>query len=103
MVKFYNPELEYVLRSTHYVLLVVMRPVDMAHELGASLGIGAEHAAHGRGDHFGVGLLHTAHYRAEMHALSHYRHPKRIEGLVDEIGDLDGQALLNLQPPREHL
>ena len=77
-------------------LLVVVRPIDMAHELGARARVAAERAAHGRGDHLGVGLLDAAHHRAHVYALGHHRYAARLERRVDEIGDLHRQALLHL-------
>src|SRR5262245_26670972 len=95
----------YSVRSNNRVpaLLMVVTAIDVAHELGAGLGVGAEHTMHGRGDHPCVGLLDAAHHRAQVDALGYYRHANRFKGLVDKVGDLDGHAFLDLQPPREHL
>src|SRR5262245_39128082 len=95
-----------ILSSCHLVTLsslVPACPVDMAHELGAGLWVGAEYAAHRRGDHRGVGLLDPTHHRAEMHTLGHDGDTQRLQRRVDEIGDLDGHALLDLEAAGEHL
>src|SRR6266576_1579781 len=48
-------------------------------------------------------LLDAAHHHAEMPRLDHHANSLRFDRLLDRLGNLSGQPLLNLEPPRENL
>src|SRR5208282_6795682 len=42
-------------------------------------------------------LLYSAHHHAEVASLDHYTDTLRLDRVLNSLGDLRGQALLNLQ------
>src|SRR5215211_9222791 len=75
---------------------------DQAHCLGASSSV-TQLPAYGTGDRLGAGLANAAHRHAEVLAFDHHDHSARLQKAVDGIGDLGGQAFLNLRPFRVHI
>src|SRR5690606_18791536 len=71
---------------------------DEAHGLLAGGHVGAEQAPHGRGDRRGAGLADPAHGHAQVLGLDHHHDAPGVQGAVDLVGHLDGQALLHLGP-----
>lgn len=57
-----------------------------------------ENAREGRCSGDGVGFLHTAHGHAGVHGFDDHGDTQRVQGLLDAITDLLGEAFLYLQP-----
>lgn len=76
---------------------------DEAEELVSSLGLALEAAEDARSDCGGRGLLDAAHGHAEMRGFHDDGDALGLEDLHDGVGDLLGEALLNLKAAREHL
>src|SRR3954470_3001564 len=75
-------------------------PANQCQELLARRQMIAEHAEH-RGRHHGrVLLLHPAHHHAEVARLDHDRDALRVDRLHDDLRDLLGEPLLELQAAR---
>ena len=66
-------------------------------------GLVAEHAEHAARDEVGAALVDAAADHAMVGRLDHHRHALGIQHLLDRVGDLRGQALLDLQPLGEDL
>ena len=71
-------------------------------ELGAGLLLALEAAENTAGDGGGGGLLDAAHDHAQVARLHDDGDALGLEHLHNGIGNLAGQPLLYLQPPREH-
>ena len=78
-------------------------PLQEVEELHPRAGVVVEHAQHGAGHRRRRLLLHAAHRHAQVGALADDGHAERGHRVVDGLGDLAGHALLQLQPPREHV
>jgi hypothetical protein len=76
---------------------------DQVHELLASLLVIPEHPVHGAGDDVGVLLLDAAHPHAEMLGLDHHPDALGLELLHEDIRELRGHPLLDLEAAREHV
>src|SRR5689334_12300026 len=74
-------------------------PVDEGHRLGAG-GLAEHLAADGGGDGAGPGLLHPAHGHAQVLGLDHDDDAAGLEDGDHRVGDLTGEALLDLGPLR---
>ena len=57
----------------------------------------AEAAQHGGSHGGGVLLFDAAHHHAKMARLNDHAHTLRLDRLLNGLGNLRGQALLNLQ------
>src|SRR5262249_10054568 len=75
--------------------------LDQREELGPCPWIRLERAEHCARDRNGILLLHAAHGHAQMRALHHHADAERIDLLVDDLRDLIGEALLDLQAATE--
>src|SRR5512142_3277103 len=73
--------------------------LHQAHELVTGALLAAEDPAQRRSDGLRVLLLHAPHHHAEVERLDHHPHAVRLEGLLERVGDLVGEALLHLQAP----
>src|SRR5207344_1820300 len=60
----------------------------------------AEHAEHRRSEHGGVLLLNAAHHHAQVARLDHHAHALGVDRLHDDLRDLVGETLLELEAPR---
>lgn len=67
------------------------------------LGIVLEAAKGAAGDRGGTRLFDTTHHHAQVARLHDNNDALRIEDFHDSVGDLRGEALLDLQPPGEDL
>ncbi len=72
-------------------------------KLHPRFGIGAHTAQHGAGRHAGPLFFHAAHHHAQVLGLDHNADAFRTDFFVQHLGDLLGQALLNLQAAGKHL
>src|SRR3990172_133370 len=75
-------------------------------EVGEELGAGAVtglHQAVQRGGRDQRLLAHAAHDHAQVRRLDDHPPALGVEPIFDEVGDLLGHALLDLEPPCEHL
>src|SRR5947209_4406367 len=86
-----------------YGLRISLLLPNQGHRLGARARVFAEAAAYGRGDGDRAGLLHAANGHAGVLGLHDDHHADRLESVEERVGNLGGQALLNLQAPRESL
>jgi len=77
--------------------------LDQLEEFHAGACVGTEGSQHRTGDRERVLLLHAAHRHAEMRGLDDHRHAKRGDLLLDRLGDLARQTLLDLQPAAENI
>ena len=75
----------------------------MREEFGASSVARPEQAQDGRGRHDRAGLADAAHDRAQVGRLEDDADTLWYQALLEELGDLLGQALLDLQATRVHL
>src|SRR5262249_5911030 len=66
-------------------------------ELLASLFLIAEAAKHRRGHGGRMLFFHAAHHHAKMPCLDDYADSLRLDNLLDSLGNLRREALLNLQ------
>src|SRR2546430_14827065 len=69
----------------------------------ARLLVVAESAEHGAGDGLAMLFLNAAHLHAQMAGFDDYADALRSYFFLDRFRNLAGHALLNLQPPREHI
>lgn len=76
---------------------------DEAQELVARRKILLEAAEDAAGDGSRAGLLNAAHHHAQVARLHDDSDALRVKDLHNGVGNLLGEALLNLQPPGEHL
>src|SRR5580704_16896784 len=83
-------------------LFVAVR-VDERQELLPGLGLIAKHAQHPAGDKVGATLADAPVDHAMMRGLDHDGDPARFQDLLDRVGDLRGEPLLDLQPLGEDL
>lgn len=85
--------------------LLESRTIDSgkAHELVAHLGLALEAAEKAASDCGGSCLFHAAHHHAQVARLRYDSNTLWFEYIHDGLSDLPCKALLNLQPPREHL
>lgn len=67
------------------------------------LGIFLEAAEDAASDSGGTRLFDATYHHAEVTRLHDDSNALWVEYFLDGVGDLFGEALLNLQPPREHL
>src|SRR5579862_4212063 len=74
---------------------------DQRQEFAARLFFITEAAQHRTGNGCGVLLFDAAHHHAEMARFNHHSHALRLDYLLDGLGNLRCQALLNLQAARE--
>src|ERR1700757_3081459 len=74
---------------------------DQGEEFGAGFFGVAEAAQHRAGNGRGVLLFYAAHHHAEMARFDDHAHALRFDDLLDGLGDLRGEALLNLEAARE--
>src|ERR1700757_1631862 len=74
---------------------------DQGEEFGAGFFRVAEAAQHRTGDGRGVLLFYAAHHHAEMARFDDHADALRLNNFLDGLGDLGGEALLNLQATRE--
>ena len=79
---------------------VAVLGVDQREEFLARL-LRAEGAQHRRGDGRGMLLLDAAHHHAEWRASTTTPTPRRLNDLLDGLGDLDRKPLLHLQAAGE--
>src|SRR5579871_4332133 len=63
----------------------------------------AHYAEHGGSHHGGVLLLDAAHHHAQVARLDHHADAPGADRVHHHLRDLLGQALLQLQPAREHV
>src|SRR5688572_10778670 len=63
----------------------------------------AENPVHRAGHRDRVLFLHAAHGHTEVRRLHDYGDAERLRHLVNRVGDLLREALLHLEPPREHI
>lgn len=75
--------------------------MDQREEFAPGLGTIAELAEHVAGDGGGVLLFDTPHHHAEVACLDHNADAPRLERILQRLGDLGGEALLDLKPARE--
>ena len=66
-------------------------------------GMVPERAQHAAGDHGHAGAVHAARAHALVTGLQDHRDAVRLQHVVDGVGDLRSQALLDLQPARVHV
>src|SRR5229473_4150486 len=78
-------------------------PAHEREKFVARLLIVTESAEHGAGHRRAMLLLHTAHLHAEVAGFDNHADALGSDFLLDGLRDLAGQALLNLQPAREHV
>jgi len=71
--------------------------LDEIHELGSGAVVRLEAAPHRRGNHRRALLLDPSHHHAEVTSLNHHGNSMWIENLFNCVGNLIGQALLNLK------
>ena len=71
---------------------------EVGEELGPGAVAGPEQPEHGRRRHDRARLADAAHHRAQVGRLDDDADALRIESLLEELGDLLGQPLLDLQP-----
>src|SRR5256885_3055738 len=76
---------------------------DEPQEFIARLAVVAERAAQRAGDGLGVLLLYAAHHHAQVIRLDHDADARRLEDAAERIGNLIGEPLLDLEPPRKDL
>src|SRR5271155_4544766 len=74
---------------------------DQREEFGSGFFLAAEAAQHRRSDCGGMLFLYSAHHHTEMAGFDHHSHSLRVNGMLDGLGDLGGEALLDLQAARE--
>src|SRR5205823_136268 len=79
----------------------VLRAVDELQGFVAGGHAVAELPLHRRSDGDGAGLAHAAHRHAEVLGLDDDEHTPRLQRLLDLLGDLGREPLLDLGPPRE--
>ena len=77
------------------------RLFDEGHEFGADAGIGAEGAEDGGGDGDGVLFFDAAHHHAEVGAAHDDADALGAGDVLDGMGDLFGEALLDLEAAGE--
>src|SRR5215471_4074360 len=76
---------------------------DQRQKFVAGLFVVTESPQHGAGDRRTVLFFHTAHLHAKMARFDDHADALRRDLLLDGLGDLAGHALLDLQPPGEHV
>src|SRR5438309_11331496 len=72
--------------------------VDECHRFRPGGGVGLEQTPDGRGDRQRSGLAHPPHRHAEVLGLDHHQDPLGAEDVVDRVGDLGREPLLDLGP-----
>src|SRR5712692_3324551 len=72
-------------------------PANHLHELGARALVVPKGAQHAGGHGQAARLLDPAHLHAEMPGLDHDANSERADDLLQALGDLAGQPLLELQ------
>lgn len=77
-------------------------PPNELHKFGAGARVSSEDALHGTGDKMGV-FLQLPHGHAQVKALDDDPDPLGCEGFHQEVGDLVGESLLELELLREML
>ena len=78
-------------------------PFEVGEELGAGAVAGPEQPEHGRRGHDRPGLADAAHDRAQVGRLDDDADALRLEPVLEELRDLLGEPLLDLEPARVHL
>src|SRR5213593_2758540 len=81
--------------TLHSALALLLLP-NQRHRLGARARVFAEAAADGGGDCDCAGLLHAADGHAGVLGLHDDHYADRLESVEECVGDLGGQALLDL-------
>ena len=76
--------------------------VNQRQELIPRLLLLSETSQHRRRDRGGMLLLYSAHHHAEMAGLDNYPHSLRMNRVLNGLGNLRGQAFLNLQTAGEN-
>src|SRR5208282_2197088 len=84
-----------------YKLNAVGALADQGQEFGSCFLFVAEAAKHGRGYRRRMLFLYAAHHHAEMPGLDDHADALGLDGVLDRLGDLRGQALLDLQAARK--
>src|SRR5208282_6558638 len=74
---------------------------DQGQEFGSGFLFVAEAAEHGRRYRRRMLFLDASHHHAEMPGLDDHADALGIDSVLDGLGDLRGQALLDLQAARE--
>ena len=79
-------------------------PKSVSHQgqhFAAAALVAAENAHHAAGRHHHAGRVDAPRAHASVARLDDHRNALGVEMLADAVGDLRGQPLLDLQPPRE--
>src|SRR3990172_2717034 len=75
----------------------------MSQELLPGHLVGAEGTRHGACHHSRIGSLDASHRGAKVQAFDNNSNAVRLHSRINEVGDLPGHALLNLQPAGKHV
>src|ERR1035437_1745966 len=78
-------------------------PLQVGHELVTRFLGAPEGPEHTARDHRSTALLHATHGQTEVLCFYDYAHPVGVQTILEEVGDLLGHSLLDLQPAGVHL